>query len=82
MSHPKTYNLSATLPISPPVEQLKTFESNIHKLTVVKNINMGGCDLLIPDEVLNETEAIPFLNVSTFDEDFSTFLTKSGKEEK
>ena len=43
---------------------------------------MRGCDSLIPDEVLNETEAIPFVNVSTFDEDFSTFLMKSGKEEK
>ena len=77
LSHPKTYKLFATLPISPPSEQLKTFESNVHKLKVVKNINMRGCDSLIPDEVLNETEAIPFLSVNTFDEDFSTFLAKT-----
>ena len=82
LSHPKTYKLFATLPISLQPEGQNNVESNVHKLTVVKNINMRGCDSLIPDEVLNESEAIPFLSVNTFDEDFSTFLTKSGKEEK
>ena len=82
LNHPKIYKLYATMTVSPPSVQTDNLKPTIHSLHVTKNINMRGSDSLIPDEILNEAEAIPFLNVSTFEDDFSTFLNKSGKDEK
>ena len=65
--------------VNPPPPPL---QNKVQNIFVEKNIGMRGNDSVIPESVLNEAEAFPFLPVLTLEEDTETFLSHSGPEEK
>ena len=80
---PTVYNLfipgvNPALELHPP----PPFPETMHNVQIVKNQGMRGSDSIIPDSVLLEQEAFPFLNVTTAEDDLRTFLRLSGGEEK
>ena len=64
-------------PVSPPPPP-----PNVNHICIQKNSGMRGNDSIIPESILNEAEAFPFLPVLTLKDDIDTFLSNSGGEEK
>ena len=54
----------------------------VNRICVQKNSGMRGEDSIIPESILNEAEAFPFLPVLTLQDDIDSFLSHSGGEEK
>ena len=85
LSNPKSYFLYTTTPEIKPImpgANLVNPAPNLRNIQLQKHTGLRGCDSVIPDEVLEEAEAFPFLSVSTFEDDLKTFLKNSGEEEQ
>ena len=62
-------------PLPPPVNKLQN-------ICIEKNTGLRGADSIIPESILHEAEAFPFLPVQTLQEDMETFLSHSGSKER
>ena len=63
---------------SPPPPSLETMRN----VQIMKDQGMRGSDSIIPESVIQEQEAFPFLSVNSMEDDLQTFLRLSGGEEK
>ena len=54
----------------------------MRNVQIIKDKGMRGTDSIIPESVIQEQEAFPFLSVTSIEDDLQTFLCLSGGEEK
>ena len=54
----------------------------MRNVKIMKDQGMRGSDSIIPESVIQEQEAFPFLSVTSMEDDLQTFLRLSGGEEK
>ena len=54
----------------------------MRNMQIMKDQGMRGSDSIIPESVIQEQEAFPFLSVTSMEDDLQTFLRLSGGEEK
>ena len=61
---------------------MKPIASNLHSLVIEKQAEFKGTTQDLPPGLMEESEAVPFLSVSTFEDDKKTFLKNSGESEQ